>query len=351
MNKKIVNIIEPLLVFILLKVINSLKPLFISEDARLQEKLRKYGFHVALCNHPSILFGYRNTKSNQKCLLLSLKVWYLLKCIRLGLLKHSNKYKILDFFSISSCYGNGVEFWFEESHSPIIQYNIPENNLRLDKKIAIYTALTGNYDLVNEILYKEDCVDYFLFTNNHSIKSRTWNVIYIESELDNKLLSREIKMFPHKYLDNAYDISIYIDANAVIYGELSKLTSYLSNSVSFVVSKHGERDSIFQEVNRIIEVFSYVNKDEAIRQYNSYITKGFVDNLGLAECSILIRNHNELELQNLMQMWWNEFVNGIRRDQISLIPCIYLQKYKKYRLINGYVRHNQFCKIVAHNKN
>ena len=169
MNKKILNIIEPILVFILIRILKSLKPLIISEDDKLKEKLSEYGFHIALCNHPSILFGYRNAESNQKCLLLSFKVWYLVRCIRLGLLKQSNKYKILDFFSISSYYGYGVEFWFEESHTPIIQYNFPKVNSRSSKKIAIYTALTGNYDLVNEILYKEDCVDYFLFTNNYFI--------------------------------------------------------------------------------------------------------------------------------------------------------------------------------------
>lgn len=348
MNKKIVNIIEPLLVFILLRVINSLKPLFISEDARLQEILRKYGFHVALCNHPSILFGYRNTKSNQKCLLLSFKVWYLVRCIRLGLLKKSNKYKILDFFSISSCYGNGVEFWFEESHSPIIQYDIPENNLRLDKKIAIYTALTGNYDLVNEILYKEDCVDYFLFTNNHSIKSHTWNVIYIESELDNQLLSREIKMFPHKYLDNAYDISIYIDANAVIYGELSKLSNVLSEKCKFAVTKHSIRQSLKEEYEACVKIKG-VDKKLADEQYNKYIKEGFVENVSLTECGMLIRLHNNEEVKYLMNEWYNEYKEGIRRDQLSLLPAMFRTNFKDFIILEGNIWHNQFFKLVSHN--
>lgn len=348
MNKKILNIIEPILVFILIRVLKSLKPLILSEDDKLKEKLSEYGFHIALCNHPSILFGYRNAESNQKCLLLSFKVWYLVRCIRLGLLKQSNKYKILDFFSISSYYGNGVEFWFEESHTPIIQYNFPKVNSRSSKKIAIYTALTGNYDLVNEILYKEDCVDYFLFTNNYLIESNTWNVIYVESELDNQLLSRDIKMFPHKYLDNSYEISIYIDANAVIYGELSKLGNVLSEKYKFAVTKHSIRQSLKEEYEACVKIKG-VDKKLADEQYNKYIKEGYIENITLAECGLLIRLHNNEEIRYLMSEWYNEYKNGIRRDQLSLLPVIYRTNFTDLIILEGNIWHNQFFKLISHN--
>lgn len=348
MKKKILNIIEPVLVFILIRVLKSLKPLIISEDDKLKEKLSEYGFHIALCNHPSILFGYRNAESNQKCLLLSFKVWYLVRCIRLGLLKQSNKYKILDFFSISSYYGNGVEFWFEETHTPIIQYNIPKVNSRSSKKIAVYTALTGNYDLVNEILYKEDCVDYFLFTNNYLIESNTWNVIYVESELDNQLLSRDIKMFPHKYLDNSYEISIYIDANAVIYGELSKLGNVLSEKYKFAVTKHSIRQSLKEEYEACVKIKG-VDKKLADEQYNKHIKEGYIENIPLAECGLLIRLHNNEEIRYLMSEWYNEYKNGIRRDQLSLLPAIFRTNFKDFILLEGNIWHNQFFKLVSHN--
>lgn len=83
-------------------------------------------------------------------------------------------------------------------------------------KICVYTCITGNYDKVNELPFKEKEIDYYLFTNNKSIKSNTWKVIYIEDEnLDNIRLARK-----HKILGNdittKYDITVWIDGASYI---------------------------------------------------------------------------------------------------------------------------------------
>jgi hypothetical protein len=243
-------------------------------------------------------------------------------------------------------YGNGLDFWFVESHTPIRRYTIPAKEIET-KPIAIYTALTGDYDDVNEILYKEAGVDYLLFTNNKNLRSSTWQVVYVESELDNLLLSREIKMLPHKYLGEKYDASIYIDANAVVYGELSQVLTYLNDKVSFAVSKHSERKSVKEEIDIIVQRI-YNNKEPYV-QYERYVKEGFDDNLGLAECGLLVRKHNDNALQKVMEAWWNEFQNGIRRDQISLLPVIQRLNFKAWQYMDGgSIWHNQFCKIIAH---
>lgn len=78
-------------------------------------------------------------------------------------------------------------------------------------KICVYTCITGNYDKVNEIKLKEPDIDYYLFTNNKKIKSKTWDVIYINSDtLDDAKLSREIKIIGHDIIRNGYDISVWM---------------------------------------------------------------------------------------------------------------------------------------------
>ena len=52
----------------------------------------------------------------------------------------------------------------------------------MNKKICVYTCITGDYDNLHEIKKKEKDIDYYLFTNNKNIKSKTWKVIYIENE-------------------------------------------------------------------------------------------------------------------------------------------------------------------------
>lgn len=333
----------------LVYILKQLKPLFVTEDVELKEQLKRFEFHPALCAHPSILFGHREeaTECNVHC--LSLKLSYLKKAIKIGLLKTEKGHRLMYDLGIAECYGHGVDFWFLESHSPICPYSIPTST-NAHKRIVIYTALTGNYDNVNEILYKEDGVDYLLFTNNRNLQSNTWQIVYIESDLDNVLLSRAIKMLPHKYLGQKYDASIYIDANAVIYGELSQLTNYLNEQVSFAVSKHGERNTVKDEVEVIIQRFKSVDPLQARSQYNQFVKNGFEDDLGLAECGLLIRSHSDNQLIPVMEAWWREFNRGIRRDQISILPSISMLQYMKWTYMDGSIWHNQFCKITPHKK-
>lgn len=348
MKQKLIHIFQPILLWCLAYVLKQLRPLFQNEDFGLQQCLRNNNFHLALCNHPSILFGERCNSAPKHICFLNFKVWFLAKCVRIGLLKTEAGHRLLNRLGIPTYFGNGVEFWFEESHSPIIQYSIP-NNVEAKGKIAVYTALTGDYDNVNEILYKEDGVDYILFTNNPSLKSKTWRIVLVDSDLDNLLLSREIKIFPHKYLDSTYDVSIYIDANAVIYGELTKMHAFLSDRYVLAITKHSIRTTLKEEFEACVLMIG-IDQQLANSQYERYIQEGFVENIPLVECGLLVRKHKNVKLQYVMEEWYNNYRNGIKRDQLSLLPSISKLNFQDYVVMDGSVWHNQFLKLVSHKK-
>ena len=347
LKKAIVNALSPSLFFLLKKTIKLVKSCFLWEDERLKNVLSGFGFHPALCYHPSILFGER-AEGKAFCLLLKFHISFLRKCIKLGLLKSVNGHRLIHELGIQPCFGNGKEFWFVESHSPIVPYSIPDNP-KPNGRIVVYTALTGDYDNVQELLYKEDGVDYLLFTNNPSIHSNTWQVIQVQSGLDEVLLSREIKMMPHKYLGKEYETSIYIDANAIIYGEITELTRYLANGKSLAVTKHSIRKSVKEEIDACVRLRG-TDQEAANKQYEKYLNEGFNDDNPLLECGILVRAHNDQTLQALMCEWFDEFKNGVRRDQLSLLPCISRLGFKDYVIMEGSVWHNQFNKIQSHKR-
>lgn len=346
-KESFIGILSPLLLAFLAREMHSMKPLFLAENGELRKNLYKKDFHNALSTHPSILFGERR-QGGEKVSFLKIRIAYLKKCIKIGLLKNERGHKLMRELGIQPYFGNGVEFWFEEPHSPIKPYHMPEVE-KPKGRLAVYSALTGNYDNVHEVLYKEEGVDYLLFTNNPSLKSKTWRVVYVESELDNVLLSREIKMFPHNYLGDAYDMSIYIDANAVIYGELSNLMKYLVGNKSFAVSRHWERKTLKEENEICVELLG-VDKVKAEKQYERYLQEGFLDDQPLLECGLLVRKHNDQKLQQLMQVWFEEFKNGVRRDQLSLLPCISRLHFEGLAVMDGSVWHNQFNRIQRHKK-
>ena len=326
-------------------VIESLKPLFLSEKEQLRKALKQQGFHSAICAHPSIIFGERGS-SNKTIICVRPLVIFLKKCIRVGLLTDEKGQELLSEIGIQSFWGNSIALWFVDRNSPIVPYVVPDHP-KPKGRVVVYTALTGEYDRVNEILFKEEGVDYYLFTNNPSLHSKTWKVIPVNSNLDNVLLSREIKMFPHKYLNEDYEVSVYIDANAVIYGEITQLTRYLGIGKSFAVSRHSVRNTVKEEIDICIKL-GKVDGGQAWEQYERYLSEGFQADQPLLECGILVRKHKDQKLQLLMLNWFNEFEKGIRRDQLSLPPCISRLGFDDYVVMEGSAWHNQFNRLVSH---
>lgn len=121
-------------------------------------------------------------------------------------------------------------------------------------KICVYTCITGDYDKVNELSFKEKGIDYYLFTNNKSIKSNTWKVIYIENgKLDNIRLARRMKVLGND-ITNKYEITIWIDGASYIKKSVKEfIRKYCHfNKYSLVGFKHQIRDCIYDEAKACV---------------------------------------------------------------------------------------------------
>lgn len=332
-----------------LKIKQCLKKLhffFSAEKEGSAELLRECGYHISLQLHPSILFSYKVDRKREVSFNKTRKQ---LVCLRELIIKapfYDAKYKkMLRAQGVAPYFLHDMSRMLARCGSPYVPYDIPERDIS-NEKTVVYTALTGNCDRVHEILYKQPGVDYILFTNNSKLKSKTWEVRYVESILDDVLLSREIKMLPDKFFGGQYTSSVYVDANAYIYGDITNLVGVLNDKITFAVTRHSSTDSVKKELDDCVRTKG-VDSRKAQAQYEKYCGEGFKDDVGLAECGILVRRSNDAELRVLMEMWFEEFCNGVHRDQISLLPCIQRLKFDKYRIIEGSVWHNQFCIILG----
>ena len=93
-----------------------------------------------------------------------------------------------------------------------------------DKRIVIYTCMTGNYDNICSPLASFDNVDYVAFVDENS-KFDGWNTITIPSNIRAKYsnsidLNRYYKMNPYEVFAEKYEYSIYVDSNFLIVGDL-----------------------------------------------------------------------------------------------------------------------------------
>ena len=222
---------------------------------------------------------------------------------------------------------------------------------------AIYTVITGNYDTIKQPLELTPGADYFLFTNNLTIKDAgLWKVVHIPSlnivgrteRENNILLSRKVKMLPHEYLPEGYEWSLYIDADMLIKGDLNELLEILKKETLMEACRHSYCASIREEINDLINK-GMVDAIQVEAQWKQYVEWGFMDDLGISENGILIRKHNNARVIELMELWWNEYQQGCLRDQVSLMPCMHKFGFMPYfQFIEENIRQNKYVDVMKH---
>jgi hypothetical protein len=185
------------------------------------------------------------------------------------------------------------------------------------QKKCIYTCITGNYDTLKEPKIKLQGIDYICFTNNKNLKSKIWDIRYLDNKegLDNIRLARKVKILSHIYLPN-YDITVWVDGK---YRILLSNKEFVRNNLDkndLFLMKHSNRNCIYKEAEVCISI-NKGKKDEILKQIDRYKKLNVPENMGLYDSSIIIRRYSE-QINEMNKMWWDELSDGCTRDQISL---------------------------------
>lgn len=222
---------------------------------------------------------------------------------------------------------------------------------------AIYAVITGNYDAIKQPLVLTPGADYFLFTNHPHIKEAgVWKVVHIPSlnivgrseKENNILLSRRVKMLAHEYLPQGYDVSVYVDADMLLKESLSELLDTMADSRLMAACRHSYCASVRQEINDLINK-GIVDTHQVEQQWQRYVDWGFKDDIGISENGLLIRQHNEPSVIELMELWWKEYQQGCLRDQVSLMPCMHKFGFMPYfQFIEENIRQNKYVDVMKH---
>jgi hypothetical protein len=229
---------------------------------------------------------------------------------------------------INNTRGNGTKlgYWYLTC-SYVLNYFINRPALvRLTRrsryqqeKKLLYTVVTGGYDQLNEIPKKLHNWDFICFTDNPDLKSDTWQI----RELENKLnlepfrLSRHYKINNH-LVDSEYDLSVYIDCNYRIRGDLDTFVSHIlpiGKQIGMLL--HPFHSSLAEEV----ELCVTNNKDdeEMLRsQYRYYVEeKQFRDSFPHIAGGMIIRRSGDPTIKKLMETWFSQLMRWSRRDQMA----------------------------------
>lgn len=220
-------------------------------------------------------------------------------------------------------------------------------------KCVVYTAIYGEKDTLKEPLVVNPDIDYLCFTDNKSIKSDVWKVVYHPAIHTDPVRSAKVfKVKPHEFLSE-YDISLWVDANFVIKTDLQTFfekSNFLSKAGMMLFQHDQGRNCIYDEASTIM----HDRKDDpnlVLAQMKKYREEGYPTQRGLSANSIMLKKHNDPVIMALGDLWWSEIEKYSRRDQLSLYYCIwkvdarhYLLKYPRYN-----IRNNEWFRWLPHN--
>lgn len=202
--------------------------------------------------------------------------------------------------------------------------NERKDNYFSNVRIAIYTAIFGNYDKVHEPLIQPGNIDYYIITDQEIPPNSLWKPITPHDNI--KSLSsgeknRYVKMHPDEYF-STYKYSIYVDGSISIISDMTPLI-YEVSKVGIAVHRHSQRECVYDELI-VTELFHKITSEEK-KNYEEYLEKiNMPRKYGLCECGVIAREHEKDECKRIMGMWWEMFKNHIKRDQIHLPVVLFM---------------------------
>ncbi|MFH0846032.1 MAG: glycosyltransferase domain-containing protein [Patescibacteria group bacterium] len=207
----------------------------------------------------------------------------------------------------------------------------------MKNKVVIYTAIFGGKDNLIEPEFIPEGCDFVCFTDSDFV-SGVWEVRKVKPEFEDPNRSAKIyKILPHKYFPE-YEISIWIDGNMLVKGDVSELIKKYLKDVNFSAFDHTPyrkfwkkffplkfeeyRDCVYDEARFILELgkkrVKYKDDPELIKfQIEKYRKENYPKHSGLIVGMVLLRRHNEEDVIQTMEAWWQEIQNGSCRDQLS----------------------------------
>jgi hypothetical protein len=216
------------------------------------------------------------------------------------------------------------------------------------KDLVVYTSIFGNKNKVVENQLQGE-YDLVLYTDDRSIKSKTWNVIYVDHPVSNDPVrsAKVYKILPHRFFSE-YSYSVWIDGHILMKQDPWWFIHKYLTQCPLALFEHPFDGSncIYEEFDRCLKAKND-NVETIKKQLNKYQNEGMPSKNGLWMCGIEFRRHNDDELVKFNELWWDEICTHSRRDQLSFpylqwkhnlkMSTIPTNLYKQYFTRNGHL--------------
>lgn len=175
-------------------------------------------------------------------------------------------------------------------------------------KILVYTTNLNDYDNLHEA--PGDGLTYLYYTDGKAPNG--WE--RVEFQGDSRKESRYYKINSH--LLPEHDISIYVDACYEFHKPISDWIDMLGDS-EVMIARHGKDSTVYEHVGTCIST----GKDDPKKMIKQVARYDIPDNQIFTENSIIIRRNTD-KVKKMNEIWWQEYLVGSERDQLSLPEAI-----------------------------
>lgn len=256
-----------------------------------------------------------------------------------------------------------AEYYEYKNNNPDLAYLVDFNISLIEKKIGapkerqsnekiiIYTCNFGNYETVKDPIFKDDSIEYILFTDNKNLTSPVWKIVVLDEKLsDPRRTSRLAKILPHRYLP-PHDISVYIDSSLELKTDnVRKMVAECMEGKDIALYKHYKRHCVYDEIEFVMNSTDRVvaNKELCLRAIKKYEEINYPRKNGLFENAFIFRRNTET-IQSLNEIWWREYANGAERDQFTLMYSLHHVGIHPHPIsIGAQFRDNPFVNFHKH---
>lgn len=219
------------------------------------------------------------------------------------------------------------------------------------KRFAIYTAIIGGYDFIQQPLIIDECFDYILFSDRiEAGYVGVWQVRHIDYQNEIQVkTARYVKTHPHTLL-TGYDATLWIDASIQIKSTCvyQRVRDLYNQKTELACLVHPIRDCIYDELFTVLE-YGYETEDIVLKWGHVLRKHHYPRHNGLCETGIMYRINNE-NMSLLNEKWWSCIEKYSRRDQLSFNYVLTeLQiPFTSFLLDGVSVRDSEYFQIASH---
>lgn len=198
-----------------------------------------------------------------------------------------------------------------------IKANIQQLQLQTasESNRVIYTAIFGDFDLLNEPLYGTTNDTLICFSNNKNLRSSHWRIVYANAwnPDDSNLSAKVFKLLPHLFL-NGYKEYIWIDGSVLLTKSPWGLIDEHPSS-EFLFFVHPHRTCIYKEIDACIAQ-NKVNELAVQKLLKALHSDNYPQNHGLIAGGFIYRKNSENNAI-LFTNWMRHILEYGNRDQLT----------------------------------